>query len=167
MDEKATEFENQLDDYNSILVKALGDRLAEAFAEYLHLKVRKEIWGYASEEQLSNQELIKENYKGIRPAPGYPACPAHLEKPTIWDILKVEENEIEVRIINNHIINNISNLVKPIIKLEFEGNKYIAKANLIYSSSIPESCDYFYTIDKEGKIYNVSKGVLLFYKRTN
>ena len=92
MDEKAVEFENQLDDYNSILVKALGDRLAEAFAEYLHLKVRKEIWGYASEEQLSNQELIKENYKGIRPAPGYPACPDHLEKPTIWDILKVEEN---------------------------------------------------------------------------
>jgi 5-methyltetrahydrofolate--homocysteine methyltransferase len=92
VDEKATEFENQLDDYNSILVKALGDRLAEAFAEYLHLKVRKEIWGYASDEQLSNQELIKENYKGIRPAPGYPACPDHLEKPTIWDILKVEEN---------------------------------------------------------------------------
>ncbi|WP_291240940.1 vitamin B12 dependent-methionine synthase activation domain-containing protein [Flavobacterium sp.] len=92
VDEKATEFEKQLDDYNAILTKALGDRLAEAFAEYLHLKVRKEIWGYASEEQLSNQELIKENYKGIRPAPGYPACPDHLEKPTIWDILKVEEN---------------------------------------------------------------------------
>jgi len=89
---KAAEFESQLDDYNSILTKALGDRLAEAFAEYLHLKVRKEIWGYASEEQLSNQELIKENYKGIRPAPGYPACPDHLEKPTIWDVLKVEEN---------------------------------------------------------------------------
>ncbi|WP_353076655.1 methionine synthase [Flavobacterium sp.] len=92
VEEKAAEFESQLDDYNSILTKALGDRLAEAFAEYLHLKVRKEIWGYASEEQLSNQELIKENYKGIRPAPGYPACPDHLEKPTIWDILKVEEN---------------------------------------------------------------------------
>ena len=92
VDEKAAEFESQLDDYNSILTKALGDRLAEAFAEYLHLKVRKEIWGYASEEQLSNQELIKENYKGIRPAPGYPACPDHLEKPTIWDILNVEEN---------------------------------------------------------------------------
>lgn len=92
VDEKATEFENQLDDYNAILTKALGDRLVEAFAEYLHLKVRKEIWGYASDEQLSNQELIKENYKGIRPAPGYPACPDHLEKPTIWDILKVEEN---------------------------------------------------------------------------
>lgn len=92
VDEKAAEFENQLDDYNAILTKALGDRLAEAFAEYLHLKVRKEIWGYASDEQLSNQELIKENYKGIRPAPGYPACPDHLEKPTIWNILNVEEN---------------------------------------------------------------------------
>ena len=92
VDEKAAEFESQLDDYNAILTKALGDRLAEAFAEYLHLKVRKDIWGYASDENLSNQDLIAENYKGIRPAPGYPACPDHLEKPTIWGILKVEEN---------------------------------------------------------------------------
>ncbi|GAA4063934.1 hypothetical protein GCM10022389_05900 [Flavobacterium cheonanense] len=91
VDEKASEFEKQLDDYNSILVKALGDRLAEAFAEYLHLKVRKEIWGYASDESLSNQDLIDEEYKGIRPAPGYPACPDHLEKPTIWKILNVEQ----------------------------------------------------------------------------
>ncbi len=91
VDEKAKEFENNLDDYNSILVKALGDRLAEAFAEYLHLKVRKEIWGYASDESLSNQELISEEYKGIRPAPGYPACPDHLEKPTIWKLLNVEQ----------------------------------------------------------------------------
>ncbi|UGS20756.1 methionine synthase [Flavobacterium cyclinae] len=91
VDEKASEFEKQLDDYNSILVKALGDRLAEAFAEYLHLKVRKEIWGYASDEVLSNDELIKEQYKGIRPAPGYPACPDHLEKPTIWKLLNVEQ----------------------------------------------------------------------------
>ena len=91
VDEKAIEFEQQLDDYNSILVKALGDRFAEAFAEYLHLKVRKEIWGYASDENLTNEELIKENYKGIRPAPGYPACPDHLEKPTIWKLLQVEE----------------------------------------------------------------------------
>ena len=90
VDEKAAEFEKQLDDYNSILVKALGDRLAEAFAEYLHLKVRKEIWGYASNENLSNQDLIDEEYKGIRPAPGYPACPDHLEKPTIWKLLNVE-----------------------------------------------------------------------------
>ena len=91
VDEKATEFEKQLDDYNSILVKALGDRLAEAFAEYLHLKVRKEIWGYASDESLTNQDLIDEEYKGIRPAPGYPACPDHLEKPTIWKLLNVEQ----------------------------------------------------------------------------
>ncbi|WP_374401299.1 methionine synthase [Flavobacterium sp.] len=97
VDEKASEFEKQLDDYNSILVKALGDRLAEAFAEYLHLKVRKEIWGYASDEVLSNDELIKEKYKGIRPAPGYPACPDHLEKPTIWKLLNVEQ-EIGVKL---------------------------------------------------------------------
>lgn len=97
VDEKAAEFEKQLDDYNSILVKALGDRFAEAFAEYLHLKVRKEIWGYASDENLSNQDLIDEEYKGIRPAPGYPACPDHLEKPTIWKLLHVE-NEIGVKL---------------------------------------------------------------------
>jgi 5-methyltetrahydrofolate--homocysteine methyltransferase len=97
VDEKAMEFEKQLDDYNSILVKALGDRLAEAFAEYLHLKVRKEIWGYASDESLSNQDLINEAYKGIRPAPGYPACPDHLEKPTIWKLLNVEQ-EIGVKL---------------------------------------------------------------------
>ncbi|WP_298221586.1 methionine synthase [Flavobacterium sp.] len=97
VDEKAAEFEKQLDDYNSILVKALGDRFAEAFAEYLHLQVRKEIWGYASDEQLSNQDLIAEEYKGIRPAPGYPACPDHLEKPTIWKLLNVEQ-EIGVKL---------------------------------------------------------------------
>jgi 5-methyltetrahydrofolate--homocysteine methyltransferase len=91
VEEKAKAFEKDLDDYNSILVKALGDRLAEAFAEYLHLLVRKEIWGYASDENLSNQDLIAENYKGIRPAPGYPACPDHLEKPTIWKLLEVEQ----------------------------------------------------------------------------
>ena len=91
VDEKAAEFEKQLDDYNSIMIKALADRLAEAFAEYLHLKVRKEIWGYASDENLSNQDLISEEYKGIRPAPGYPACPDHLEKPTIWKLLNVEQ----------------------------------------------------------------------------
>ena len=91
VDEKALEFEANLDDYNSILIKALGDRFAEAFAEYLHLKIRKEIWGYASDEKLSNQDLIKEEYKGIRPAPGYPACPDHLEKPTIFKLLNVEQ----------------------------------------------------------------------------
>jgi len=91
VDEKAAEFEKDHDDYNSIMVKALGDRLAEAFAEYLHLKVRKEIWGYAADEHLSNELLIKEEYAGIRPAPGYPACPDHLEKNTIWQLLDVEK----------------------------------------------------------------------------
>ncbi|WP_339833492.1 methionine synthase [uncultured Flavobacterium sp.] len=91
VEEKAKEYEKDLDDYNSIMLKALADRLAEAFAEYLHLKVRKEIWGYASDENLDNLELIKEEYKGIRPAPGYPACPDHLEKPTIWKLLNVAE----------------------------------------------------------------------------
>src|SRR6218665_1838911 len=95
VDEKAAEFEKDLDDYNSIMIKALSDRFAEAFAEYLHLKVRKEIWGYASDENLSNTDLIAEEYKGIRPAPGYPACPDHLEKPTIFSLLDVE-NEIGV-----------------------------------------------------------------------
>ena len=95
VDEKAAEFEKDLDDYNSIMIKALADRFAEAFAEYLHLKVRKEIWGYASDENLSNTDLIAEEYKGIRPAPGYPACPDHLEKPTIFSLLDVE-NEIGV-----------------------------------------------------------------------
>ena len=74
------------------MIKALADRLAEATAEYLHEKVRKEYWGYDSEENLSNSELIAEKYKGIRPAPGYPACPDHLEKNVIWDILDVEKN---------------------------------------------------------------------------
>lgn len=90
-DELAKEFERNHDDYNAIMVKALADRLAEAFAEYLHEKVRKDFWGYNSTENLSNDELIKENYKGIRPAPGYPACPDHTEKTTIWKLLQVEE----------------------------------------------------------------------------
>ncbi|MCO7721581.1 methionine synthase [Myroides odoratimimus] len=91
VDEIAKEYEDDLDDYNAIMVKALADRLVEAFAEYLHHRVRKEIWGYASAERLSNEELIKEAYQGIRPAPGYPACPDHLEKGTIWKLLQVEE----------------------------------------------------------------------------
>ncbi|WP_294820029.1 vitamin B12 dependent-methionine synthase activation domain-containing protein [uncultured Flavobacterium sp.] len=97
VDEKAVEFEKANDDYNSIMAKALGDRLAEALAEYLHEKVRKEIWGYASDEILSNDDLIKEEYQGIRPAPGYPACPDHLEKKTIWQLLDVE-NQIGVKL---------------------------------------------------------------------
>ncbi len=90
--ELASKYEKQHDDYNSIMVKALADRLAEAFAEYLHKEVRTNYWGYASEENFSNEDLISEKYKGIRPAPGYPACPDHLEKRTIWELLKVKEN---------------------------------------------------------------------------
>jgi 5-methyltetrahydrofolate--homocysteine methyltransferase len=91
VDEWAAEFEKDLDDYNSIMVKALADRFAEAFAEYLHEKIRKEIWGYSSDENMSTEAMIAEEYKGIRPAPGYPACPDHLEKPTIWKLLNVEK----------------------------------------------------------------------------
>ncbi|MFO8147000.1 MAG: vitamin B12 dependent-methionine synthase activation domain-containing protein, partial [Gillisia sp.] len=90
--ELADEFEKDHDDYNSIMIKALSDRLAEAFAEYLHKQIRTEDWGYDTDEKLSNEELIRESYKGIRPAPGYPACPDHLEKISIWEVLKVEEN---------------------------------------------------------------------------
>ncbi|MCL4140624.1 UNVERIFIED_CONTAM: hypothetical protein GTU68_041728 [Idotea baltica] len=88
----ADEFEKQLDDYNSILYKALGDRLAEAYAEYLHLRIRKDFWGYASEEEIGNEELIREKYVGIRPAPGYPACPDHTEKKTLFALLDVEKH---------------------------------------------------------------------------
>ena len=86
IDQIAKKFEEDLDDYNSIMIKALADRMAEAAAEYLHQKVRKEYWGY-TEEQFSNEELIKEKYQGIRPAPGYPACPDHTEKETIFHLL--------------------------------------------------------------------------------
>tara|TARA_R110001592_G_scaffold243783_1_gene504986 strand:+ start:229451 stop:232108 length:2658 start_codon:yes stop_codon:yes gene_type:complete len=84
-------FAAEHDDYKSIMLKALADRLAEALAEALHVKVRKEVWAYASDENLSTEDLIKENYRGIRPAPGYPACPDHLEKLTIFELLKPEE----------------------------------------------------------------------------
>jgi 5-methyltetrahydrofolate--homocysteine methyltransferase len=90
--EAAAQYEKDLDDYSSIMIKALADRLAEAFAEYLHKEVRTKHWGYACNEELAHEELINEKYKGIRPAPGYPACPDHLEKLTIWEILEVEEN---------------------------------------------------------------------------
>ncbi|MDX8569158.1 methionine synthase [Elizabethkingia sp. HX XZB] len=91
-DEVAAKYNEENDDYNSIMVKALADRFAEAYAEFLHYKIRKEYWGYASDENLNNEQMIKEEYKGTRPAPGYPACPDHLEKNMIWDVLKVEEN---------------------------------------------------------------------------
>ncbi len=92
IDKWVKQFEEQLDDYSAILLKALADRLAEAFAERMHERVRKEFWGYATTENLDGQSLIEEKYQGIRPAPGYPACPEHTEKRTLWQLLNVEEN---------------------------------------------------------------------------
>ncbi|GGF52773.1 methionine synthase [Alteromonas lipolytica] len=91
-DELAAQYDAQGDDYNAIMVKAVADRLAEAFAEYLHERVRKEIWGYAPDEDLDNDALIREKYQGIRPAPGYAACPEHTEKQLIWDLLDAEKH---------------------------------------------------------------------------
>jgi 5-methyltetrahydrofolate--homocysteine methyltransferase len=88
----ADQYKADGDDYNAIMIQAVADRLAEAFAEYLHETVRKEIWGYSPDENLANADLIREKYQGIRPAPGYPACPEHTEKGTLWEMLKVEEN---------------------------------------------------------------------------
>jgi len=87
IDARVAEFENQNDDYSAIMLKALTDRLAEAFAELLHARVRREFWGYAADEQLNNNALIEEKYRGIRPAPGYPACPEHSEKGPLFDLL--------------------------------------------------------------------------------
>ncbi|MEZ5001463.1 MAG: methionine synthase [Chitinophagales bacterium] len=92
IEKKLKEFQEDHDDYSAILLKALADRLAEAFAERMHERVRKEFWGYAEEEQLENEMLIKEQYKGIRPAPGYPACPDHTEKTALFDLLSVTQN---------------------------------------------------------------------------
>ncbi|KAA5826331.1 methionine synthase [Algibacter amylolyticus] len=89
--ELAESYKAKEDDYNAIMVQAIADRFAEAFAEYLHKQVRIKHWGYAADEDLTNTDLIKESYKGIRPAPGYPACPDHLEKETIWELLEVEK----------------------------------------------------------------------------
>src|SRR5262249_44829077 len=91
-EEKAAAFLKEHDDYNSILVKALADRLAESFAERMHQRVRRELWGYAPDETLTNEQLISEAYRGIRPAPGYPACPDHTEKATLWKLLDAEKN---------------------------------------------------------------------------
>jgi len=92
IDEHVERFEQQHDDYNAILLKALADRLAEALAEHMHARVRREFWAYASDEELSNEQLIAEAYRGIRPAPGYPACPDHTEKGKLWELLDVETN---------------------------------------------------------------------------
>ncbi|HSB55309.1 MAG TPA: vitamin B12 dependent-methionine synthase activation domain-containing protein, partial [Gemmatimonadales bacterium] len=90
LEKLVAEFESQHDDYNAILAKALADRLAEAFAERLHERVRREYWGYAPAESLDNDALIHEKYQGVRPAPGYPACPDHTEKETIFRLLDAE-----------------------------------------------------------------------------
>ena len=92
LDEKVREFEARHDDYGSIMVKALADRLAEALAERMHERVRREFWGYAPEERFTNEDLVREKYRGIRPAPGYPACPDHTEKATLFQMLDVERN---------------------------------------------------------------------------
>jgi 5-methyltetrahydrofolate--homocysteine methyltransferase len=91
IEEKLAEFEADHDDYNSIMLKAMADRLAEAFAELMHKKVRRELWAYAAEEELTNDQLIAEKYQGIRPAPGYPACPDHTEKALLWKLLEADE----------------------------------------------------------------------------
>ncbi len=88
--ELADDYKAKGDDYNAIMIQAVADRLAEAFAEYLHKEVRKDIWGYSPDEDLSNDDLIREKYQGIRPAPGYPACPEHTEKGTLWELMDVE-----------------------------------------------------------------------------
>jgi 5-methyltetrahydrofolate--homocysteine methyltransferase len=90
--ETVAEFKKDHDDYNAILLESLADRLAEAFAERLHQRVRVEFWAHDTRENLSNEELIAEKYRGIRPAPGYPACPEHTEKATLWKLLDVEKN---------------------------------------------------------------------------
>jgi 5-methyltetrahydrofolate--homocysteine methyltransferase len=92
IEEHIKRFEAAHDDYHAILLKALADRLAEALAERMHQRIRTEFWGYATNENLDNNALIAEKYQGIRPAPGYPACPEHTEKGTIWQLLQVEEH---------------------------------------------------------------------------
>jgi len=91
VDVKEKQFEKDHDDYSAIMLKALADRFAEAFAEALHARVRRDLWGYASNETLANDELIAEKYRGIRPAPGYPACPDHLVKRDMFDVLQANE----------------------------------------------------------------------------
>jgi 5-methyltetrahydrofolate--homocysteine methyltransferase len=90
LDAVVEEFEKAHDDYHAIMAKAIADRLAEAFAERMHERVRREFWGYTKDENLTNEEIIKESYRGIRPAPGYPACPDHTEKRTLFDLLDGE-----------------------------------------------------------------------------
>lgn len=98
--EWVTNFEQELDDYNSIMIKILADRLAEAFAERLHERVRKDFWGYARDEAFEIPDLILETYQGIRPAPGYPACPEHSEKRVLFDLLNAEK-QIDIQLTEN------------------------------------------------------------------
>jgi 5-methyltetrahydrofolate--homocysteine methyltransferase len=92
IEEHVARFERAHDDYSAILLKALADRLAEAAAEHFHERVRRELWGYAAAESLTHEQLVREEYRGIRPAPGYPACPDHTEKAKLWRLLDVERN---------------------------------------------------------------------------
>jgi 5-methyltetrahydrofolate--homocysteine methyltransferase len=92
LDEKVREYEARHDDYGAIMLKALADRLAEALAERMHERARREFWGYSPEERYTGDQLVREEYRGIRPAPGYPACPDHTEKATLWRLLDVESN---------------------------------------------------------------------------
>jgi 5-methyltetrahydrofolate--homocysteine methyltransferase len=92
IDERVKKFEAAHDDYSAIMLKALADRLAEAFAELMHEKLRRDHWGYAPDEDLQNTDLVKEKYRGIRPAPGYPSCPDHNQKAALWKLLDVERN---------------------------------------------------------------------------
>ena len=96
IDERVARFEAAHDDYSSIMLKALADRLAEAFAERMHERVRRELWGYAPDERLDSAGLIREEYRGIRPAPGYPACPDHTEKAALWKLLDAERAGIRL-----------------------------------------------------------------------
>jgi 5-methyltetrahydrofolate--homocysteine methyltransferase len=96
VDKKVEEFQAKNDDYDAILLKAIADRLAEAFAECLHHRVRTDLWGYASQENLTNEDLISEKYQGIRPAPGYPACPEHTVKHAMFDVLQAQDINMEL-----------------------------------------------------------------------
>jgi 5-methyltetrahydrofolate--homocysteine methyltransferase len=101
VEEWVARYEQELDDYNAILIKILADRLAEAFAELMHERIRKEFWGYACDEQLDIYAMIREEYQGIRPAPGYPACPEHSEKRTLFDLLNAEE-KVDIHLTENY-----------------------------------------------------------------
>jgi 5-methyltetrahydrofolate--homocysteine methyltransferase len=102
-------YEKDHDDYHSIMIKAIADRLAEAFAEHMHERVRKEFWGYAAAEQLSNEDLIKEEYRGIRPAPGYPACPDHTEKRILFNLLQAED-AVQIHLTENFAMHPASSV---------------------------------------------------------